>query len=87
MEKENSKCGNREPRIGIEKLPDDVLIEIFIRVEASEWVEISCVKKHWASLFHTECFWQAALSHIFADPPPQTWLGPIPLPAAGLAKR
>ncbi|KAJ1429253.1 F-box-like domain superfamily [Sesbania bispinosa] len=72
--------------IGIEGLPDHVVIEIFIRAGVSEWTQISCVNKHWASLLRTQCFWQAALAHKypFADPS-ETWLGPIPPP--GLAKR
>ncbi|XP_061355939.1 uncharacterized protein LOC133300416 isoform X3 [Gastrolobium bilobum] len=68
--------------VGIEKLPDHVLIEIFTRAGVSEWAQISCVKKQWASLFRCECFWQAALAnnYPFADPS-KTWPGPIPPPA------
>ncbi|KAF7814648.1 TatD family [Senna tora] len=67
------------------RLPDHLLIEIFIRVPASEWTEISCVKKHWASLFRCECLWQAALAKNFplADRA-KRWPGPIP---RGLCKR
>ncbi|CAI8601514.1 unnamed protein product [Vicia faba] len=67
--------------IDIEKLPDHVVIEILIRTRVNDWTHISCVKKQWASLFQTECFWQAALSHIY---PSQACPGPIPPP---LAKR
>lgn len=80
MESKNSK-----EIIDIEKLPDHVIIEVFIRTEVSDWAQISCVKKQWASLFRTECFWQAALSHIYPfTNPSQTWPGPIP---PGLARR
>ncbi|OIW04991.1 hypothetical protein TanjilG_24463 [Lupinus angustifolius] len=65
----------------IGKLPEHVLIEIFIRTCVSEWRHISCVDKHWSSIFHSQCFWQAALSftYPFAHPS-NTWPGPIPLP-------
>ncbi|XP_045828726.1 uncharacterized protein LOC123920508 isoform X1 [Trifolium pratense] len=80
MERKNSK-----EIIDIEKLPDHVVIEIFIRTGVSDWTQISCVKKQWASLFRTECFWQAALSHIYPfTNPSQNLPGPIP---PGLAKR
>jgi hypothetical protein len=46
MESKNSK-----EIIDIEKLPDHVIIEVFIRTEVSDWAQISCVKKQWASLF------------------------------------
>ncbi|KAK7255010.1 hypothetical protein RIF29_28409 [Crotalaria pallida] len=67
--------------IGIGKLPDHVLIEILVRAGVSEWPQTSCVNKHWASLFRSQCFWQAALSftYPFADPS-TTWPGPIPPP-------
>ncbi|CAK8574556.1 unnamed protein product [Lathyrus sativus] len=80
MEKKNST-----EVIDIEKLPDHVVIEIFIRTRVNDWTQISCVKKHWASLFQTECFWHAALSRIYPfTNPSQPWPGSIP-PA--LAKR
>ncbi|RWR82664.1 F-box domain-containing protein [Cinnamomum micranthum f. kanehirae] len=56
-----------------EKLPDHLLIEIFIRVPISEWAQVSCVKMRWAKLFQGECLWQTALL--------RTW------PTAGQAKR
>lgn len=56
-----------------EKLPDHLLIEIFIRVPISEWAQVSCVKMRWARLFQGECLWQTALL--------RTW------PTAGQAKR
>lgn len=56
-----------------EKLPDHLLIEIFIRVPICEWAQVSCVKKRWATLFRGECLWQTALQ--------RTW------PTAGKAKR
>ncbi|KAI5345469.1 hypothetical protein L3X38_013346 [Prunus dulcis] len=66
------------------KLPDHLLIEIFIRVPVLEWAQISCFKKQWANLFRGECLWQAAL----ATPYPlanqaKRWPGPIP---RGLSK-
>lgn len=74
----------RKKSIDIEKLPDHVVIEIFIRTGVSDWTQISCVKKQWASLFRTECFWQAALSRIY--PNSQTWPAGPPIPP-GLPKR
>lgn len=63
----------------MEKVPDDVLIEILVRGGVKEWAEISSVNKHWASLFRCECFWQAALAYYytFSLSLPQTWPGPI----------
>ncbi|KAI4355918.1 hypothetical protein L6164_004643 [Bauhinia variegata] len=67
------------------KLPDHLLIEIFIRVPISEWAQISCVKKHWASLFRCECLWQAALAKIYPlAEQVKRWPGPIP---RGLSRR
>lgn len=63
----------------VEKLPDHLLIEIFIRVPVSYWTQISCVKKQWANLFRGECLWQAALikTHPLAGQA-KRWPGPIP---------
>ncbi|KAG6763294.1 hypothetical protein POTOM_030708 [Populus tomentosa] len=44
------------------KLPDHLLVEIFVRVPVSEWAQISCVKRQWANVFRGECLWQAALT-------------------------
>ncbi|XP_052181418.1 uncharacterized protein LOC127794406 isoform X2 [Diospyros lotus] len=67
------------------KLPDHLLIEIFIRVPISEWVQISCVKKQWAKLFQEECLWQAALLRNFPlAGHAKRWPGPIP---QGLSRR
>ncbi|XP_034206598.1 uncharacterized protein LOC117620593 isoform X2 [Prunus dulcis] len=67
------------------KLPDHLLIEIFIRVPVSEWAQISCVKKQWANLFRGECLWQAALATTYPlANPAKRWPGPIP---RGLSKR
>ncbi|XVF86222.1 hypothetical protein PTKIN_Ptkin18bG0023100 [Pterospermum kingtungense] len=67
------------------RLPDHILIEIFIRVPVSDWAQISCVKNQWANLFHGECFWQAALMRTFPlASQAQRWPGPIP---RGLSKR
>lgn len=63
----------------IGKLPDHILIEIFIRVPISEWAQISCVKKHWASIFCGECLWQAALLRYYPSANySKRWPGPIP---------
>ncbi|KAG4195570.1 hypothetical protein ERO13_A06G117200v2 [Gossypium hirsutum] len=67
------------------RLPDHLLIEIFIRLPVSEWAQISCVKKQWASLFLGECLWQAALMRTFPSASQaKRWPGPIP---QGLSKR
>ncbi|XP_008227991.1 PREDICTED: uncharacterized protein LOC103327435 isoform X4 [Prunus mume] len=67
------------------KLPDHLLIEIFIRVPVSEWAQISCVKKQWANLFRGECLWQAALATTYPlANQAKRWPGPIP---RGLSKR
>ncbi|KAK4773519.1 hypothetical protein SAY87_028538 [Trapa incisa] len=67
------------------KLPDHLLIEIFVRIPIAEWAGISCVKKPWANLFRGECLWQAALwrSYPLASCT-KRWRGPIP---QGLSKR
>lgn len=69
----------------IGKLPDHLLIEIFIRIPISEWVQLSCVKKQWANLFREECLWNAALLRNFPFAGhAKRWPGPIP---RGLSKR
>lgn len=68
-----------------EKLPDHLLTEIFIRVPVSEWAQISCVKRQWASLFREEYFWQAALLRTYPlASQAKRWPGPIP---QGLSRR
>ncbi|GAB4849935.1 hypothetical protein Ancab_029235 [Ancistrocladus abbreviatus] len=61
------------------EIPDDLLIEIFIRVPISDWAQISCVNKQCANLFRREDLWQAALlrTYPFADHR-KRWPGPIP---------
>ena len=67
------------------KLPDHLLIEIFLRVPISDWGQISCVKKQWAKLFQEECLWDAALIRSFPlAGQAKRWPGPIP---RGLSKR
>lgn len=67
------------------KLPDHLLIEIFIRVPVIQWAVIACVKKQWANLFRGECLWQAALSRTFPFAgQAKRWPGPIP---RGLSRR
>ncbi|XP_010694484.2 uncharacterized protein LOC104907273 [Beta vulgaris subsp. vulgaris] len=67
------------------KLPDHLLVEIFIRVPVTDWAKVSCVKKHWADLFKEECLWHAALvkTYPFAGLA-KRWPGPIP---RGISKR
>ncbi|GAB2247766.1 hypothetical protein Droror1_Dr00007648 [Drosera rotundifolia] len=67
------------------RLPDHLLVEIFIRVPVSDWVRVSCVKKLWASLFRCDSMWQAALlrGYPFAESC-KRWPGPIP---QGLSRR
>ncbi|XP_050224444.1 uncharacterized protein LOC126674109 isoform X2 [Mercurialis annua] len=67
------------------KLPDHLLIEIFIRVPISEWDHISCVRRHWANVFRGECLWQAALNRTYPFAgQAKRWPGPIP---QGLSRR
>lgn len=67
------------------KLPDHLVIEIFLRVPISDWGQISCVKKQWAKLFQEECLWDAALIRSFPlAGQAKRWPGPIP---RGLSKR
>ncbi|RZC86280.1 hypothetical protein C5167_007468 [Papaver somniferum] len=60
------------------KLPDHLLIEIFIRVPVSQWVHIACVKQNWAHLFRGECLWKCVLLKTWpsVDQGDQ-WAGPI----------
>ncbi|GFP79213.1 hypothetical protein PHJA_000064800 [Phtheirospermum japonicum] len=67
------------------KLPDHVLIEIFVRVPIVEWAHLTCVNKHWANLFRDDCLWHAALIRCFPlSGQGQRWPGPIP---RGISKR
>ncbi|CAO2840421.1 unnamed protein product [Amaranthus hypochondriacus] len=67
------------------KLPDHLLVEIFIRVPVTDWTNISCVKKQWAHLFEGEYMWQAALAKTYPYASlAKKWPGPIP---QGLSKR
>ncbi|OIT05147.1 PREDICTED: uncharacterized protein LOC109223921 isoform X1 [Nicotiana attenuata] len=67
------------------KLPDHLLVEIFICVPISDWGHLSCVKKHWAHLFRQEFLWNAALLRTFPlARHVKRWPGPIP---QGLSKR
>lgn len=67
------------------KIPDHLLIEIFVRVPISEWVQISCVCKQWASIFISECLWQFAIARSWPSANlRKRWPGPI---FGGLAKR
>ena len=67
------------------KLPDHLLIEIFVRVPHSEWAQISSVSKLWADLFRQESLWRTALFGTFPSASrTKRWPGPIP---RGLSKR
>ncbi|XP_031092329.1 uncharacterized protein LOC115997020 [Ipomoea triloba] len=67
------------------RLPDHILVEIFIRVPITKWSQLSCVKKQWANLFREECLWHAALIRTFPlAAQARRWPGPIP---RGTSKR
>ncbi|KNA13932.1 hypothetical protein SOVF_112050 [Spinacia oleracea] len=67
------------------KLPDHLLVEIFILVPVSDWTNVSCVKKQWANLFKGESLWRAALEKTYPFAClAKRWPGPIP---QGLSKR
>ncbi|KAI4331146.1 hypothetical protein MLD38_029361 [Melastoma candidum] len=67
------------------KLPDHLLIDIFIRLPVSDWVHVSCSRKHWASLFRLDFLWQAALLQSYPSTSlRKRWPGPIP---RGLSRR
>lgn len=69
----------------IARLPDHLLIEIFIRVPIVEWGQLSCVNKYWADLFRQDCLWHAALIRCFPlAGQGEKWPGPIP---RGMSKR
>jgi hypothetical protein len=69
----------------IGRLPEHLLIEIFIRLPVSEWVQVGCVNKHCASIFQGECLWQTAISKNWPSAGlRKRWPGPIP---RGSAKR
>ncbi|OAY83358.1 hypothetical protein ACMD2_04312 [Ananas comosus] len=69
----------------IGRLPDHLLIEIFVRLPISEWCRISCVNKHWANIFRGECLWQTAIARTWPSVGNRKrWPGPIP---RGSAKR
>ncbi|XP_051135319.1 uncharacterized protein LOC127254312 isoform X2 [Andrographis paniculata] len=67
------------------KLPDHLLIEIFIRVPVLEWTQLSTVSKYWSNLFREECLWHAAIVRCFPlAGEGKRWPGPIP---RGMSKR
>ncbi|XP_042048046.1 uncharacterized protein LOC121794101 isoform X2 [Salvia splendens] len=67
------------------RLPDHLLIEIFIRVPMVEWGHLACVNKYWADLFRQDCLWHAALIRCFPMAGhSERWPGPIP---RGMSKR
>ncbi|KAK1290678.1 hypothetical protein QJS10_CPB18g00070 [Acorus calamus] len=67
------------------KLPDHLLIEIFVRLPISHWAHVSCVRKQWAALFRGECLWQTAIVRRWPFAArAKRWPGPIP---QGLSRR
>ncbi|KAL2462431.1 putative BPI/LBP family protein [Forsythia ovata] len=85
MADESNKATLLSANCPFTRLPDHVLIEIFIRVPISEWGQVSCVQRHWANLFREECLWHAALVRSFPlAGQAKRWPGPIP---RGLSKR
>uniref|UniRef100_J3MYU1 F-box domain-containing protein n=1 Tax=Oryza brachyantha TaxID=4533 RepID=J3MYU1_ORYBR len=61
------------------RLPEHLLVEIFIRLPICEWVQISCVSKQWASMFQGECVWQTAIARNWPSAGlRKRWPGPIP---------
>lgn len=67
------------------KLPDHLLIEIFIRVPFVDWRHLSCVNKYLANLFREDCLWHAAIVRSFPFAVQcKGWPGPIP---RGISKR
>ncbi|WOL19776.1 hypothetical protein Cni_G28578 [Canna indica] len=61
------------------KLPDHLLIEVFVRVPIGEWSQISCVNKHWAAIFRGESLWQTAIIRTWPSScQRKRWPGPIP---------
>ncbi|KQJ90841.1 uncharacterized protein LOC104584703 isoform X2 [Brachypodium distachyon] len=63
----------------IGSLPEHLLVEIFTRLPICEWVQISCVSKHWASLFQGEYLWQTAIARNWPSVGfRKRWPGPIP---------
>ncbi|KAG6474276.1 hypothetical protein ZIOFF_068201 [Zingiber officinale] len=61
------------------KLPDHLLIEIFVRLPLCEWSRISCVNKHWAAIFRGESLWQTAIIKTWPFAcQRKRWPGPIP---------
>lgn len=69
----------------IARLPDHLLVEVFICVPIAEWGQLSCVSKNWADLFRQDCLWRAALIRCFPSAGQgERWPGPIP---RGMSKR
>eukprot|EP00252_Welwitschia_mirabilis_P016887 TRINITY_DN3759_c0_g1_i1.p1 TRINITY_DN3759_c0_g1~~TRINITY_DN3759_c0_g1_i1.p1 ORF type:complete len:231 (+),score=54.87 TRINITY_DN3759_c0_g1_i1:269-961(+) len=63
---------------GFDRLPDHLLIEVFVKLPTSDWASVSCVQKRCATLFRSECLWKAALSKRWpAVPVEKRWPGPI----------
>ncbi|KAH9306723.1 hypothetical protein KI387_011127, partial [Taxus chinensis] len=69
---------------GFDRLPDHLLIEIFVRLPASDWAAASCVQERCATLFRGEGLWKAALARRWPSAGKEKrWPGPI---GRGLSK-
>jgi hypothetical protein len=63
----------------IGSLPEHLLVEILTRLPICEWVQVSCVSKHWASMFEGEYLWQTAIARKWPLAGfSKRWPGPIP---------
>lgn len=63
----------------IGSLPEHLLVEILTRLPICEWVQLSCVSKHWAGMFQGEYLWQTAISRKWPSAGfRKRWPGPIP---------
>ncbi|XP_037442433.1 uncharacterized protein LOC119310916 isoform X1 [Triticum dicoccoides] len=63
----------------IGSLPEHLLVEILTRLPTHEWVQTSCVSKHWASMFRGEYLWQTAIARKWPSAGfRKRWPGPIP---------
>ncbi|KAG2635936.1 hypothetical protein PVAP13_2NG407300 [Panicum virgatum] len=63
----------------IGRLPEHLLVEIFVHVPVCEWVQIACVNKQWASIFQGDSLWQTAIARNWPSAGlRKRWPGPIP---------
>ncbi|CAN6211155.1 unnamed protein product [Urochloa humidicola] len=63
----------------IGRLPEHLLVEIFVHLPVCEWVQVACVNKQWASIFQGDCLWQTAIARNWPSAGlRKRWPGPIP---------